>query len=80
MKKPSANERRLAKLLRDYDARPITGDEYDELAAFLASRGVLAVSAKTVPNDDCRELVSYYPTLCAPLVRQTLRRLARGAS
>lgn len=85
-KKPTANERRLAKLLNEIDpgyAQVSWGPNPNlscghALAAFLASRGVLAVSAQTVPDDECVELVSYYPTLCGPLVRQTLRRLARG--
>jgi len=53
--KPSANERQLAKLLRE-----IYAEQYDGTgnvrslradAASLARRGVLAVSAKTVPRD-----------------------------
>ena len=74
-KGPSANERALAKLLREAAGppwpeqtatdRPAKSPE--ELASFLARRGVLAVSAKTVAD----------PNSLA--TRAWLRRLARGA-
>ena len=77
--KISANERRLAKLLDEFNDNRAWGVDSAPLAAFLAKRGVLLVSKETVPDHECGELVSYYPRLCAPLVRSTLRRLARGA-
>jgi hypothetical protein len=80
--KISANERRLAKLLYAYrDSHgTVRPDEHAcyarfdaELAAFLARRGVLAVSAQTVPVRDWPEGVVGMVTL-----RTFLRRLARG--
>ena len=78
--KPSANEKRLAKLLREMDG----GDEtppnawYTSSAAFLARRGVLAVCAKTVPLNMPTQAdpPSYYEW---PDFRTYLRCLARGA-
>ena len=71
--KPSANERVLAKLLdaasptlRDYGYSP-------PIAAFLARRGVLAVCAKTVPDDPDVDLWTVQQ------FRAYLRGLARGA-
>lgn len=77
--KPSANERRLAKLLREEANR--NDADYDEggaeqIAAYLAKRGVLAVSVKTITNDDARRISYYYHPEAH--LRPELRRLARG--
>ena len=73
MKKPSANERRLAKMLREAIRNlPREGAWADHFAAFLAKKGVLAVSAATVP--DCGLIQSRPGQMLA-----YLRRLARGA-
>ena len=88
MKKPSANERRLAKLLRE--AQKQNNGTRENLAAFLAKRGVLAVCAATVPNDDAYQLYlpgtpkyalprGYTILTMAKAIRLNLRRLARGA-
>ena len=73
----TANERRLAKLLREADALMfdyIDAEDAKIIAAYLAKRGVLAVCAKTVTTDDEASLALMYPRY----VRPTLRRLARG--
>ena len=76
-RKPTINERRLAKLLREMDG----GDEtppnawYQSSAAYLAKRGVLAVSKATVTLADATRLVAMYPDA----FRAVLRNLARGA-
>ena len=78
MPKPSANERRLAKLLREAEQAFVDDNSplfYEEFAAaFLARHGVLAVCAKTVPPRDWPDGVVGMVTL-----RGFLRRLARGA-
>ena len=72
MKKPSANERRLAKLLREAIRNlPREGTWADHFAAFLAKKGVLAVCAKTVPSYPAGWLHSYF--------LKWLRRFARGS-
>lgn len=99
--KPSANEKRLAKLLREHRYDPgvckdghviggclcgyddtmarshaEAGDVYAQhLAAALAKRGVLAVSAKAVPDGTMRKIRDLHLTLD---LRHALRRLARG--
>lgn len=54
-KKVGANQRALAKLLRTFEEeasiRRTVAEERAALAAFLARRGVLAVSAKTVGDE-----------------------------
>jgi hypothetical protein len=73
--KPSANEKRLAKLLREMDYKsPL--DTWSR-AAFLARRGVLAVCAATLTDDDARRVSGYYHPEAH--LRPALRRLARGA-
>jgi len=91
-KKPGANERRLAKLLREMGEYAVTlpGDDYEGrwthremnalLAAFLARRGVLAVCAATVPDDFLLTRASQIVGRPADDLRDLLRRLARGAS
>ena len=75
MPKTSANERRLAKLLREWAKSPdYKREAVLDIAAFLAKRGVLAVCAKTVPPRDWPDGVVGMVTL-----RGFLRRLARGA-
>ena len=80
--KISANERRLAKLLLVSRRSLLEAEEaleylpglkpYEEAAAYLAKRGVLAVCAETVPD----EAASVWQT--GVLMRNNLRRLARG--
>ena len=77
MTKPSANERRLFRLLKTHDTYTEMWMDEGHLwsqAAFLAKRGVLAVSAQTVPPRDWPEGVIGMVTL-----QGFLRRLARGA-
>lgn len=72
--KPSANERRLAKLLRDINAACDFQDADEHLevyAANLARRGVLAVNKVTVPDIP----PSYYHS---DDLRRWLRGRARG--
>ena len=78
MKKPSANERRLAKLLREYaQSDAANGDYgYGPVAACLAKRGVLAVSKETVTGSDAALCLASYDEI---RLRYHLRRLARGA-
>ena len=73
MPKTSANERRLAKLLREYaQSDAANGDfGYGPAAAFLSKRGVLAVSAATLAGFDAWDAT--IAELC-----DALRRLARG--
>jgi hypothetical protein len=82
MTRPSANARRLAKLLRE--AREAwfrasgperTPGEDAFIAAFLAKRGGLAVCKATVPDHELARLSSYYNL---EPKRALLRRLARG--
>ena len=74
--KPSANERALAKLLREMDYS-CDGDTWSR-AALLARRGVLAVNDKTVP--DSEEPKGHRPGCMGwgHHLRVYLRRLARG--
>jgi hypothetical protein len=76
MKKPSANERRLAKLLQEAsEPWMMSAGDCEGLATHLASRGGLAISAKTVPDDE----VAWLPFDGGPVEFRTyLRRLARG--
>jgi len=80
MTKPSANERRLAKLLRElYDEwlRTDTSLEFHEWAASpLTRRSVLAVCAKTVPHDAVARVQS---AIGDSRCRYILGNLARGA-
>lgn len=75
--KPSANVRRLAKLLRQYaQSDAANGDYgYGPAAAFLAARGVLAVSSKTVTGSDAALCLASYD---AQRLRVHLRSMARG--
>lgn len=75
MSKVSANERALAKLLLSQRRIDMGIGEAGDIAAFLARRGVLAVSADTVTWEDCQRIATYY----AEHLRPELRRLARGA-
>ena len=84
MTKLSANERALAKLLNEADpgyAQMPWGPNPNlscgaAVAAFLARRGVLAVSAKTVPDAEWSD--SYVRPGNRATLRDWLRRLARG--
>jgi hypothetical protein len=69
--KMSANQRRLAKLIREWDESNTLQIGWDGFAAFLSKRGVLAVSAQTVPSDE------FWPDPTVEVCRH-LRRLARG--
>lgn len=80
--KVSANERRLAKLMEQADCEygagltePCGDGFWLSVAAFLAKRGVLAVSKATVTLADATRLVSLYPES----FRAVLRAHARGA-
>ena len=81
--KPSANERRLAKLLNEADERCIAheiqfADQYEAVAGMLAHWGVLAVCAAPVPDAD--EPRGHRPGCLGwgHRLRLYLRRLARG--
>ena len=80
--KPSANEKRLAKLLWEYaDVADFRNGDDTVLAAFLARRGVLAVSAQTVPDGSVSHrdgILVLLPWELHPALRLSLRRLARG--
>ena len=72
MPKTPANERRLAKLLREWrDVADFRNDDDKTLAAFLARHSVLAVCAETVP--------SWRRPLESEPMAPWLRCLARGA-
>jgi hypothetical protein len=82
--KPSANVRALTRLLlaaeEDAGVLPMgMAGVYEEMASFLARRGVLAVSAKTVPDSSDGFVRLMKPQLRWEL-RTWLRRLARGAA
>jgi hypothetical protein len=77
--KPSANEKRLAKLLWEAYAvcsEAETVQTWDEFyAAFLAKRGVLAVCAATVPEGQRQALIGWqHPKY----VLGHLRSIAKG--
>ena len=81
--KISANERRLAKLLDEFNDNRAWGVDSAPLAAFLAKHGVLAVCAGTV---DEQVAVAIRDTLEGPsvstdsqIVRAHLLHAARGA-
>lgn len=96
--KLSANEQRLAELLRDWgsDGYSVPDPDTDawvpdrlygdqrikEIAAFLARRGVLAVSAATVPYGTWDDLDFFREASASAHrdgdTRNLLRRLARG--
>ena len=70
--KATANERRLAKLLREAEMSDLA--TWEAFAAFLAKRGVLAVCAATVPDGLTTQL-DHVPAI---ELRYHLSRLARG--
>ena len=74
--KQGANERRLAKLLREAcEPGMMSAGDCEGVATFLARRGVLAVGAKTVDGNFGVEPPQYFRW---GDFRAYLRRLARG--